>query len=88
MILVHTVGIQSVQMLTGSQLGVLQKAGRIESGLVPLKGLHYATIAKLFSLLSCFNNLFYMKQTSWMYRALSSQSKGDLNSGPDFLFLG
>lgn len=40
MILVHTVGIQSVQTLTGSQLSVLQKAGRTEGGLLPLNALH------------------------------------------------
>lgn len=46
-------GIQSVQMLTGSQLSVLQKAGRTEGGRVPqLNALHYATIAKFLSPLS------------------------------------
>lgn len=37
-------------MLTGSQLSVLQKAGRTEGGRVPkLNALHYATIAKVLS---------------------------------------
>lgn len=48
MILVHTVGIQSVQMLTGSQLSVLQKA-RTEGGLLPVNALHTATLAQVFS---------------------------------------
>lgn len=42
------IGIQSVQMLTGSQLSGLQKAGRTEGGPVPqLNALHYATIANI-----------------------------------------
>lgn len=58
MTLVHTVGIQSVQMLTGSQLGVLQKARRTEGGLLPVNAFHTAAQAQVFSPLSFFNFLF------------------------------
>lgn len=49
-------------MLTGSQLSVLQKAGRTEVGGVPrLNALHYATTANVFSTLCLFYHLFLHK---------------------------
>lgn len=64
-------------MLTGSQLSVLQKAGRTEVGVVAqLKALHYAATAKVFSLLCLlffFNHLFSHKASVAVTHPLESK---------------